>query len=162
MATSAWRPLAVARGGSSTLGEGPAGHRRAPDKGRTPPPSGAMRCRSETPKTKRCTVGQIVTMRCRVAAYYELGSGGTKTLLSGAPLTVGNYEVDASFAGSTDYAAVTAVATFNISTATPTVVLDDKTGTFNGQSFPAEFTLAGVSGKVPGILEGVSLTLTYY
>jgi len=48
-------------------------------------------------------------MRCRVAAYYELGSGGTKTLLSGAPLTVGNYEVDASFAGSTDYAAVTAV-----------------------------------------------------
>src|SRR5262245_46823079 len=67
MATSAWRPLAVARGGSSTLGGSPEEHQRDHAKGRVPPQNGAMHCRSETPKTKRCAVGQIVTMRCRFA-----------------------------------------------------------------------------------------------
>src|SRR5262249_26041121 len=32
-----------------------------------PPPTEAMRCRSEATKPKRCAVGQTVTMRCRFA-----------------------------------------------------------------------------------------------
>src|SRR5262249_13022091 len=36
-----------------------------------PPPTEAMRCRSEATKPKRCAVGQTVTMRCRFATNDE-------------------------------------------------------------------------------------------
>src|SRR5512132_764526 len=67
MATSAWRPLAVAHGGSSTLGGGAKGLWRCHEKRRRPPQDGVMRCRSAAPETKRCAVGPQVTMRCRSA-----------------------------------------------------------------------------------------------
>jgi large repetitive protein len=69
--------------------------------------------------------------------------------------------VDATFAGSADYTAGHAATTFKISSAMPTVMVHDKGGTFNGQSYPATATLSW-AGKVYGNLEGVSLTLTYY
>jgi Ca2+-binding RTX toxin-like protein len=95
-------------------------------------------------------------------AYYALGSGGTKTLLSGAPNLAGNYEVDATFAGSADYVSATVFTTFNITVATPKVVVHDQGGIFNGQPFPATATVAGVGVPASGSLEGVSLVLTYY
>src|SRR6516225_10126452 len=67
MATSAKRPLAVARGGRFTRGRGPEGHRSGPEKRRMPRQNGAMRCRHKAPETKRCAVGQNETMRCRFA-----------------------------------------------------------------------------------------------
>src|SRR5512142_3334683 len=72
MATSAWRPLAVARGGSSTLKGGPEGLRRGHAKRRRPPQVGVMRCRSAAPETKRCAVGPQVTMRCQSAPGYRI------------------------------------------------------------------------------------------
>src|SRR5215831_3682932 len=38
-----------------------------------PPPNGAMRCRPRAPETKRCAVGQVVTMRRRSAPTPFLG-----------------------------------------------------------------------------------------
>src|SRR5512135_103368 len=67
MATSAWRPLAVARGGSSTPERGAGGDRRGRKKRHRTPQSEVMRCRSEAPEAKRCAVGQKETMRCRSA-----------------------------------------------------------------------------------------------
>ncbi len=94
--------------------------------------------------------------------YYALGNGGSRALLSTAPSAVGNYEVDAAFAGSSAYTPATASTTFRISLATPALAVHDKGGTFNGQSYPATATVAGVNGKAAGSLEGVGLTLTYY
>jgi hypothetical protein len=94
-------------------------------------------------------------------SYYALGNGGSKTLLSGAPVTVGSYEADAYFAGSTHYTSATAFTTFNIIPATPVVAVAGKGGTFNGKVFTATATLAGVAGKVTS-LEGVSPIATYY
>jgi hypothetical protein len=51
--------------------------------------------------------------------YYLLNSDGTRTRLAGAPSGAGRYEVDASFAGSADYAAASHSATFTITRATP-------------------------------------------
>src|SRR5512135_3649305 len=67
MATSAWRPLAVACGGSSTPERGAGGDRRGREKRHRSPQSAVMRCRSEAPEAKRCAVGQKETMRCRSA-----------------------------------------------------------------------------------------------
>jgi len=96
--------------------------------------------------------------------YVGTGTGGTQ--LPGAPSSAGSYTVEASFAGSTDYVPASATAMFTISQAMPTVTVSDGGGTYNGSSFPATATVAGV---VPGVdntpagtLEGVGLTLTYY
>src|SRR5437763_11408060 len=62
MATSAWLPLAVARGGSFTSETNRANH---PE---DPPRNGAMYCRAEATETKRCAVGQLLAMYCRFAA----------------------------------------------------------------------------------------------
>src|SRR6516164_1806058 len=72
MATSAKRPLAVARGGRFTRGRGPEGHRSGPEKRRMPRQNGAMRCRHKAPETKRCAVGQNETMRCRFAPRHHI------------------------------------------------------------------------------------------
>src|SRR5437899_9864670 len=67
MVTSAWRPLAVARGGSFMLALGLQRYLRHLAERQRWPQTQAMRCRSETTETKRCAVGQTLTMRCRFA-----------------------------------------------------------------------------------------------
>jgi hypothetical protein len=74
MGTSAWRPLAVDRGGVSTPGGGTGGGRRGREGRREPPQGGAMRCRSDAPKEKRRAVGQKETMRCRSAITRAMGA----------------------------------------------------------------------------------------
>ena len=95
---------------------------------------------------------------------YYAGTTATGTPLSGAPSIVGTYTVVASFSGSLDYSS--ANATFSISQALPVISVSDAGGVFNGRSFPATATIAGVVSGVddtPGAsLEGVPLVLTYY
>jgi large repetitive protein len=97
---------------------------------------------------------------------YYVGSTATGAPLPGAPSAARTYTVAAAFAGSADYAATVRTVTFVIKAATPKITVSDKSGTFNGQPFGANATMAGV---VPGVdnlpsatLEGVGLTLTYY
>src|SRR5947209_902933 len=67
MGTSAWRPLAVARGGRFTSKTDGGSHRE------DPPPNEAMYCRAKATEAKRCAVGQVLAMYCRFAAYGWLG-----------------------------------------------------------------------------------------
>jgi hypothetical protein len=46
-----------------------------------PPPNGVIRCRPRAPETKRCAVGQGVTMRCRSAPTPFLGGDPAKDLM---------------------------------------------------------------------------------
>ena len=55
------------------------------------------------------------------------------TALSGAPMAAGTYTVVASFAGTPDYAPASAMTTFTVNLAAPTVTVTDAGGTFNGQ-----------------------------
>ncbi len=100
-----------------------------------------------------------------VATYYS-GTGTSGTVLSGAPTQPGTYTVDASFAGSTDYAAADSQVAFTISPATPVISVTDPNGTFSDSAYPATATVAGVVTGVddtPGSsLEGTNLTVTYY
>ena len=84
------------------------------------------------------------------------------TALTGAPSGAGAYTVLASFAGSADYAAATALVDFSIAQATPTVALDDAGGTYTGTAFIASATVTGVSGNAGATLEGVAPSLNYY
>jgi hypothetical protein len=84
------------------------------------------------------------------------------TALPGAPSGAGTYTVVASFAGSADYAAASASATFTIGAATPAVSVSDAGGTYSGQPFPATATVAGVNGLPASTLEGVGVSLAYY
>ena len=84
------------------------------------------------------------------------------TALTGAPTGAGAYTVLASFPGSADYAAATALANFSISQATPTVAVADAGGTYSGTAFGATATVAGVSGSAGASLEGVAPSLSYY
>jgi hypothetical protein len=85
---------------------------------------------------------------------------------STAPSAAGSYTVVASFAGSTDYTSGQAIATFTIGQAAPTVSVSDAGGTFNGKSFSATDSVAGVvvgvDNTAASTLEGVAPTLTYY
>ena len=83
--------------------------------------------------------------------------------LPGAPSAAGNYTVVASFAGSTNYLpATSAPVNFTIAQATPTVSVTDGGGIYNGSTFPATATVAGIGGIGAASLEGVGLTITYY
>lgn len=88
------------------------------------------------------------------------------TPLSGAPTDAGDYTVLASFGGSPDYAEASAVQTFTIAQATPTVAVTDAGGTYNGAAFPATATVtgvvAGVDNSPSASLEGKSPSLAYY
>jgi hypothetical protein len=75
---------------------------------------------------------------------------------SNAPSAAGNYNVTAAFAGSADYAASSNFTTFSIGQATPTIVVTDAGGAFNGSAYPATATVNGGS-----TLETVGLTLDY-
>jgi hypothetical protein len=95
-------------------------------------------------------------------AYY-VGSTATGTPSSTAPTDAGTYTVVASFAGSDDYAAEdSAPTTFSISAATPTVTATDAGGVFNGTSYTATPSVAGLDGTPVASLEGVTPTLDYY
>ncbi len=100
-----------------------------------------------------------------VLTYYA-GSVGGGAALPGAPSQAGTYTVVASFAGSPDYAPVSAGTTFTVAKASPKVVVRGQGGTYSGQPFPATATVAGVVSGVDDApaasLEGVGLTLTYY
>ena len=84
------------------------------------------------------------------------------TPLGAAPSAAGTYTVAASFAGSTDYPARSAQATFTIAQATPTVSASDPGGTYSGSPFPATATVTGVSDPGGPSLEGVTPSLSYY
>ena len=80
-----------------------------------------------------------------------------------APNRRGTYTVVASFAGSTDYLpAQSNPLTFTVFQAAPTISVTDGGGTYNGSSFPATATVAGVNGIPASSLEGISPTFTYY
>ncbi len=68
----------------------------------------------------------------------------------------------ASFAGSTDYTAASALANFTIAQVTPSVTVTDSGGTYNGTGFPATATVTGLSGSPASSLEGVTPSLAYY
>ncbi len=93
---------------------------------------------------------------------YYAGGTATGTPLSGAPVSAGTYTVSASFIGSADYGAGSAQTTFTIAQASPTIVVRDAGGSYDGSSFAASATVAGLSGPGGASLEGVSLSLSYY
>ncbi len=82
--------------------------------------------------------------------------------LSGAPSAAGDYTVLASFPGSTDYQAASAVAPFSIGKANPQASVSDPGGTFGGTIAGATDGIAGVGGTMGSSLEGIGLTLSYY
>lgn len=51
--------------------------------------------------------------------------------------------------------------TLTVQKAMPTVSVADASGTYNGSTFPATATVAGVDGKAASVLETVGLTLDY-
>jgi hypothetical protein len=96
-----------------------------------------------------------------VLTYYA-GGAATGTPLAGPPTVPGTYTVTAVFPGSVDYAPATTQATFTIGQATPTVLVADAGGVYDGSSFSASASVAGASGVSGASLEGVALVLTYY
>jgi hypothetical protein len=64
-----------------------------------------------------------------------------------APANGGTYAVQASFAGSVNYAAATKAATITINPAAPTVSVTGGTFTYDGEPHPAVATATGVSGE---------------
>ncbi len=94
--------------------------------------------------------------------YYAVAADGTRTPLGGAPSGAGDYQVDAAFAGSDDYASSVRTATFTVKQAAPTLTITAPGGTYNGQPFAATVAVTGVSGTSAPDLEGVSPTLAYY
>ena len=91
-------------------------------------------------------------------AYY-VGTTATGTPSSTAPVAAGTYTVVANFPGSADYeAASSAPVTFTVAQATPTVMVSDPGGTYDGTtSFPATGLVNGGAS-----LEGIAPTLAYY
>lgn len=94
----------------------------------------------------------------------ETLSGGVATSKGFTPTTTGTYYWVATYNGDPGNASTTsnpAAAPATVNQATPRIGVADAGGTYNGSSFPATVTLAGVNGPVTS-LEGVSPTLTYY
>jgi hypothetical protein len=102
------------------------------------------------------------------AFIYYVGDGVSGSSSAAPPTSAGTYTVVAAFSstdpnyGGTDSSPVT----FTISQATPRLSLTDVGGIYDGQSFPATDSVAGVVFGVdntPGpSLEGISPALTYY
>ena len=93
--------------------------------------------------------------------YYDSQGNNLGTT---APTAPGNYSVVGSFAGSTDYLAVsTALTPFSVVTQTvPTITLTDAGGPETGSPYPATATISPNDGGAGTTLEGVGLTLAYY
>ena len=64
-----------------------------------------------------------------------------------APVDAGSYAVEATFAGSLNYASATATANITINKAVPVVSVTGGTFTFDGQLHPATATVTGVAGE---------------
>ena len=77
--------------------------------------------------------------------YTTMASLSGLTALAGAPVDVGSYTIVASFAGSLDYTAASAVATFTISQKAVTVTTQNAGKTY-GQGDPSPLTTADLSG----------------
>src|SRR5262249_11911472 len=80
-------------------------------------------------------------------AYYA-GDSATGTALGGTPSTAGTYTVLASFAGSTDYAAQSAQATFTIAPATPATTWNTPGSILYGTTLGS--TQLDATASVPG------------
>jgi hypothetical protein len=106
--------------------------------------------------------GVGLTLSYYSGTYTSVAQLSGQTPLAGAPGTAGSYTVEATFPGNTDYSSASVLANFTISQATPIVSVTDNGGTYNGSSFPATDSVAGVNGVPGSTLEGVGLTLTYY
>ncbi len=97
---------------------------------------------------------------------YYAGSSANGTALAGAPTQAGTYTVVASFAGSTDYTAASASATFTIAQATTTfsnltvqqITLGTSTTTVSGQL--TSNTIVPVGQSVSITLNGVTQSTT--
>jgi uncharacterized membrane protein len=82
---------------------------------------------------------------------------------SNPPINAGTYTVTASFAGNANYTAGSSTATIVIKPVTPTVVVKDAGGTYNGGTFPASATATGVgSDGTLATSPNAALTFTYY
>lgn len=90
------------------------------------------------------------------------GTGTGGMLLNAAPSNAGTYTVLADFAGSNNYAPVTAATFYTISPATPVLSVTAKSGSYNGNRFPASATITGISGLPSPTLDGVAATFLYY
>ncbi|WP_171475458.1 beta strand repeat-containing protein [Frigoriglobus tundricola] len=95
---------------------------------------------------------------------YYAGTTGTGTPLAGAPTTAGTYTVVAAFAGSTDYSAVTAKATFTIGKATPAFQISSSQSISKGTvttTFAGKIALGALlpTGTVTLVLNGVKQTV---
>ena len=91
--------------------------------------------------------------------YEQLNSDGTVTDLgSGAPVNAGNYEVTASFTGSTDYtSASSSTVDFTISKADANIAVTPYSVTYDGNNHTATGTATGVVGES---LSGLDLSGT--
>jgi RHS repeat-associated protein len=120
------------------------------------------------PASGTATVTDGSTVDGTFAFTYYFGSTASGQGSTSAPTTAGTYTVVAAFTSSDpDYSDTeSAPVTFTIDQATPGVMVTDAGGVFNGSSFPATATIAGVvsgADNTPGSsLEGVPLVLSYY
>ena len=106
--------------------------------------------------TATCTVnGSPVS----VAGVFSYTTAGGTVLSAGDGQTE---NVTFTPTDTTDYTTATGTVTVNVGKATPTARVSDAGGTFNGSSFAATATVAGVDGIPGSSLEGVSPTLLYY
>jgi hypothetical protein len=97
--------------------------------------------------------------------YYRINADGSKTLLTGAPSAAGRYEVDAFFAGSTDYAATCDSARFTIRQAKPSFCLPPSMTVSQGTGSVTVSGTIGFGGLIPTgqvtiTVDGVSVTAT--
>jgi Bacterial Ig-like domain (group 3)/PKD domain/Bacterial pre-peptidase C-terminal domain/RTX calcium-binding nonapeptide repeat (4 copies) len=93
---------------------------------------------------------------------YYVGSTATGAGSATAPTSVGTYTVVATFPGSAHYLSASATTTFNITPATPTVVVTDGGGIYKASPYAATATVTGVSGGPATTLEGVAPTFLYF
>ena len=94
---------------------------------------------------------------------YYAGGSASGTGSATAPTSAGTYTVVATYPGSTDYAAAqSSPLTFTINKATPTLILSDAGGTFNGLAFAGTSLVSGINAVAVSMLEGVSPSFTYY
>jgi parallel beta-helix repeat protein len=99
----------------------------------------------------------------------DLGSvalSGDTALLTTAIPSVGNHVIEAIYSGDGTFLGGNGSVTQTVNPATPTVIVTDAGGTYNGQSFAATATatgaISGTDNTPSASLEGVSPILTYY
>jgi hypothetical protein len=126
--------------------------------------TGTLSSGTQTPagQSVQVTVGSL-------SQSATIGSSGTfSATLSNVNLEVAGspYLVTFSYTSDGTFASATATVTLTVAKASPILSVSDSGGTFNGSTFPAVVTIAGV---VPGLdntpgseLEGIGPTVAYY